>query len=164
MDRERLGERIWELRVPMLRLAASILHDPHSAEDAVSQAAVNALSKAESLQREEAVKAWLMRITARCCYEQLRRSRREVAHEAPERLAEPPVYAQERGTLFELIARLPDGQRQALVLYYYEGFSTQEIARILGVPRTAVSMRLSRGRRLLEALLKQEKGAGEDEA
>ena len=42
------------------------------------------------------------------------------------------------------------------MLYYYEGYSTEEISRILGLPRPAVSMRMSRGRAKLKAMLEEE--------
>ena len=55
-------------------------------------------------------------------------------------------------SLLEQVADLPEKQRTALHLYYYEGYSVQEIARLLGVTVPTVKMRLKRGR---EALRKE---------
>ena len=54
------------------------------------------------------------------------------------------------------IAQLPAGQREAITLYYYEGFSAQEVAQALGVPRPTACMRLSRGRKRLRWLIETE--------
>ena len=51
---------------------------------------------------------------------------------------------------------MPDGEREALLLYYYEGFCVQDVAQVLGLPRPAASMRLSRGRRRLREMLQKE--------
>lgn len=45
---------------------------------------------------------------------------------------------------------------RVLLLYYYEGFSTVEIADALGMSRPAVSTRLMRGRKKLKELLLEE--------
>jgi RNA polymerase sigma-70 factor (ECF subfamily) len=54
----------------------------------------------------------------------------------------------------DALARLPQGQRAALVLhYYYEGLSVDTIARTLGLCPDGVKARLSRGRAALQPLL-----------
>lgn len=140
MSPDELGKHVWELRGTLLRLACAIVRNPQDAEDAVSEAVV---------------RPWLTRITVRCCYDRVRRLRRETPCEDPEPLC-APVGPREAGTLVDLIALLPDGQREAITLYYYEGYSTQEVARALGVPRPAACMRLSRGRRRLRRLIEME--------
>jgi len=53
----------------------------------------------------------------------------------------------------DALARLPHGQRAALVLHYYQGLSVDQIAPILGVTPSAVKSRLARGRAALAPLL-----------
>ena len=156
MTRTELEEVIWSIHVPMLRLAVSILRHPQNAEDAVSQAVISAYQKLDTLRDPAALKPWLMKITARCCYDLLRRRKREVL------LAEPVspdtgVFVEPlQDTLFSRLQRLPAAQAQVLLLYYYEGYSTEEIGRILGLPRPAVSMRMTRGRARLKAMIEEE--------
>lgn len=57
---------------------------------------------------------------------------------------------QEENRVFESVMALPKKYRQAIHLYYYEGYSTAEIAEILGVIQTAVTTRLLRGREKLK--------------
>lgn len=155
MEREQLTQAIWEMHVPMLRLAMSILRHTQNAEDAVSQAVVSAYSRCGTLRNPEALKPWLMKITARCCYDLLRRRKREVLMES----IPPPaaVFEEPLGdTLFDKLQELPNGQAQVLLLYYYDGFSTAEIAAVLGLSRPGVSMRLKRGRERLREQLAAE--------
>jgi RNA polymerase sigma-70 factor (ECF subfamily) len=51
---------------------------------------------------------------------------------------------------------LPEAYRLTVHLFYYEDYSVQEIARVLGLPQTTVRTRLFRGRELLKKALKEE--------
>lgn len=155
LNRTQLNEAVWAHHVPMLRLAMSILRHTQNAEDAVSQAVILAYQKAHTLRDDVAVKQWLLTITARCCYDLLRRAKREVLiNEMPE--ASSPFLEPLGGTILEKLNRLPSQQAQVLTLYYYENYSVVEIAQILGIPRPTVSMRMSRGRKRLRELLMEE--------
>ena len=52
------------------------------------------------------------------------------------------------------IRKLPVDFREAILLYYYQGYGISEIAAMLDVPEGTVSSRLSRGRAHLRELLK----------
>ena len=55
--------------------------------------------------------------------------------------------------LWEAVARLPEKLRTVIHLHYAEGYSTEEIAALLGVPPATVRTRLHRGRQQLKELL-----------
>lgn len=152
MDRTALSEAIWNLRTSLLRLAVSIVGNTPDAEDAVSAAMVRAFERIRDLRDESAFRPWMMRITTRCAYDVLRRRKRELPRDV---LPDMPVLMQTDG-LFDLLMQLAPDERQALLLYYYEHFSTGEIAAALSVTRVTVSRRLSRGRERLKALLQAE--------
>ena len=155
MEKQQLDDAIWDLHTPMLRLALSICRHPQDAEDAVSAAVLAAYRKLHTLRSEAALKPWLLRITARCCYDLLRRKKRDEPIESE--ILETCLFEEIReNTLLELLKQLPPGQAHVLTLYYYEGFSAQEIGRILRLPRTTVSMRMSRGRHRLKEILKEQ--------
>ena len=154
MDRRLLDEMLWEMRVPMLRLAWSILRHTQNAEDAVSAAMVQAYRKIDTLRSQDAVKPWLMRITANACYDLLRRQKREKQWLSEQNSAMLFTSPQEE-TLLDVIAHLPVPMAQVLTLFYYENFSTAEIAHILSISGATVRMRLSRGRKQLAKLLKE---------
>ena len=60
---------------------------------------------------------------------------------------------EEREQLAVLIADLPEDQREALLLYYYQEMSYDEMAQWLGVARSTVNDRLSKARRQLKRKL-----------
>ena len=67
--------------------------------------------------------------------------------------------ADERAEVWDAVAHLPEKLRTAVHLYYAEGYSTEEIAALLGVPAATVRTRLRRARMKLKDLL----GGIEDE-
>ena len=71
--------------------------------------------------------------------------------------APDPAQALDAGqrALYEAVRALPPGQRVALYLYYFEGYSTAEIAQLLHLRQTAVTTRLHRARTRLRALLEE---------
>ena len=154
MEKEALGQALWAQRVSLLRLALSIVRNPQDAEDAVSAAIVKAYQKADTLQSADKLRPWMMTITARCCYDLLRRRKRENLSGNEQLAAFPVLLADQPSTVYETLLELPPPLSQVLTLYYYEGFAVQEIARSLHLNRTTVSMRLARGRRQLRELLK----------
>lgn len=154
MDRFTLDEQLWAMRVPMLRLAVSILRHPQNAEDAVSAAMLAAYRRIGSLRDDAAFRAWMLRITANCCYDLLRREKKERKLMQD---AEPmTLFEETQDSLMETLQRLPRPMAQVLTLYYYENFSTAEIAHILNIPAATVRMRMARGRRQLKTILEKE--------
>ena len=109
--------------------------------------------KAPEFSSDEHEKAWLLRVASnlsknRIAYDRLRR-----ADELNEALA-----AEEREDLsfvWEAVKSLPVRDREVIHLFYYEGFSTGEIARILGQKEATVRSRLMRGREKLRRVLKE---------
>lgn len=160
MDKEQFGQQAWALRVSLLRLAGSIVRNAQDAEDAVSAAYVQAFRHLEKTD-EARFRPWLMKITANCCYDILRkRSRawREPLAEVEQAIFMPDADA----SLYDLVNTLPTATAQVLILYYYEGFSGKEIGGILGISRATVNARLLRGRKRLKVMLDAE-GAEQDE-
>lgn len=105
---------------------------------------------------------WMYRVTVNLCYDRLRR-RREVATDAPpERADDAPDAAamihssQVAARVREALKRLPQRQRTAITLCHHQGLSNIETAEILEVSVEAVESLLSRGRKKLRTLMKDE--------
>ena len=134
----------------LYRAALSLLGDPQEAEDAVQDAFVRYLERApEELENPG---AWLMRVLVNNCKSRLRLAWRRVGP-LPDTLPAPAM--EEREVLEELFALTP-ADRVVLHLYYYEGYTTDEIARITGRRPGTVRTRLSRAREKLRRLLTEE--------
>ena len=57
--------------------------------------------------------------------------------------------------MLEAIGKLKPDYREVILLHYYQGQEIRDIAQILGAPEGTVASRLSRGRKLLGAILKE---------
>ena len=135
----------------LYRAALAILGDPHEAEDAVQDAFVRYLEKAPG--DLESPPAWLMRVLVNGCKSRLRLAWRRVGP-LPETLPAPGPEERDapREELEELFS-LPPEDRAVIHLHYYEGFSTGEIAQMLGQRPGTVRSRLFRARERLRKLL-----------
>ena len=131
----------------LYRAALAILGHPQEAEDAVQDTFVRYLERAP--QDLEHPAAWLLRVLVNGCKSRLRLAWRRVGP-LPDTLSAPgPEEYQELEELFSL----PPEDRAVIHLYYYEGYSTEEIARMLGCRPGTVRSRLSRARDKLRKLL-----------
>lgn len=155
-DREREQDlrRVVETYSPMLlRAALTRVSTPADAEDAVQDVFLRLLTRTPCFRDREHEKAWLLRTTLNRASD-LRRRRRDDAplEEAASAAVESPDY----GPLLSAVRSLPEGYSAVIHLYYYEGYSIQEIARLLALPVPTVGTRLARGRERLRKLLKEE--------
>ena len=133
------------------QIGLMLLKNAPDAEDAVQTVFRRAMERDEPFGGPDHERAWLI-VTARNeCKNQLRhwwRTRRADGTELDNLTWEQPGD----GELWELILTLPEHEKMALYLHYYQGYGLREIARLLGVTVPTVKMRLKRGR---EALRKE---------
>lgn len=137
----------------LLRLACTRLDDPADAEDIAQEVFLKLLTARPSFQNAEHEKAWLIRTTLHRA-SNLRRSaaRRNVPLEEAAQAAAPQAGSE----LLAAVRALPEPYSAVIHLYYYEGYSIKEIAKLLGVPAPTVGTRLARGRERLRRLLKED--------
>lgn len=149
VDWERL---VTEHEHRLYRAALAILRDSQEAEDAVQDTFVTYLKKRPRLDSPEHEAAWLLRVTVNGCKSRLRSPWHRRRCELPETLPAPgPEEREEVEEIFSLSAK----DRTVIHLFYYEGFSTGEIARITGEAEGTVRSRLSRARSRLRALMNE---------
>lgn len=137
----------------LLRAALAILGDPFEAEDAVQDTFLRYLEKRPDFRDEGHEKAWLLTVCANGCKSRLRRRKRCSTEELQDIYPAPDP---ESGEVAEAVFALPANQRAAVHLFYYEGYSTDEIAKILGQRPGTVRSHLSRARETLRRELKGE--------
>ena len=139
----------------LYRTALAILGNPAEAEDAVQDTFLRYLETRPQLRDSEHEKAWLLRVIINACRSRLRAAKR---HPLTELLASYPAHGPEESAVVEAVLALPPRERTAVHLFYYEGYSTQEIAALTGLREGSVRSRLTRARTRLRQVLK-----GEDE-
>ena len=133
------------------RLALCRMQNTADAEDVYQDVFLRLLQQTAGWD-DEHMKAWLIRATLNRCADLHRfRLRRPVL--ALEDIPELERPADEGAGLWDAVARLPEKLRTAVHLHYAEGYSTEEIAALLGIPAATVRTRLHRARRQLKDLL-----------
>ncbi len=130
----------------LFRTALAILGDHQEAEDAVQDAFLKYLEKAPKDVQNPA--GWLTRVLVNGCKSRLRLKWRQVV-ELPENLVATPSERLELEELWQL----PPRDRAVIHLFYYEGYSTAEIAAMTGQAEGTIRSRLSRAREKLRTLL-----------
>jgi len=138
----------------LYRISLLILKNTADAEDAVQETFIKYFTKAPEFTDGEHEKAWLITVATNKCRDMIRyRTRHET--ESEELLNTYAVEKSDSGIL-EALMELSDKYRIIMVLFYVEQYKIDEIADITGVSVSAVKMRLSRGRKLLEEKYRKE--------
>ncbi len=144
-------------------LARSLVNDPDEADDLVQDTWAAAL---ESPQREVASsRSWLARVLRNFAYSSFRRRQRRRSRErvaaAAEAIPSPEASIEKleiTRLLIDLVFALEEPGRTAVVLRYFEGLTSKEIARRLDTSPGAVRMRLKRALGSLRAQLEERSG------
>ena len=150
-EAERLVETYADL---ILRLSYTYLSHTQDAQDVCQTVFLKLLERAPVFAGPDHEKAWIIRTTVNTCKDLLKSHWRKTT--APMEAAAVPAPEAEDGSLLAAVNLLPPKYRLVIYLYYFEGYSAQEIARLLGCPRTTVSTQLRRGREQLKPLLESE--------
>ena len=111
------------------------------------------MEKAPVFTSQEHEKAWLLRVAVNISKNHLSsawfRKRTDLKEDIP-------ALEQEEQEVLESVLKLPAKYRTVIHLYYYEGYSLSEISQILRSPLSTVTTRLSRARKKLAILLKED--------
>lgn len=151
MTKEEFCNKILEAEEAMYHTAYAILKNDSDCADAVQETIFKAYKSLGGLKNPEHFKTWLIRILVNTCYPQLKsRKYTKDIENIPEPTAEDDYSKTE---LMLEIADLDEKYRIPLMLYYMDGFTTDEIARSLGLTSAAVRKRISRARLTLRKQL-----------
>lgn len=140
------------------RLALCRLQNTADAEDVYQDVFLRLLGQPAESWDGEHLKAWLLRTALNSCADLHRFRLRCPAlslEEIPDmaRPADETADGARPAELWEAVAQLPEKLRTAVHLHYAEGYQTEEIAAMLGVPAATVRTRLRRARMKLKDLL-----------
>lgn len=135
-------ERIVDTYSAMLiRLAYASLHNQCDAEDIVQEAMVRLMKAQPRFDSEEHEKAWLIRVTINLCKNHLKSgwvTKTVVLDES--------LSVNEPDGILDIVMQLPQNYRNAIYLHYYEGYSTAELAAMLGKRQATICSWLQRAR------------------
>src|ERR1700731_299053 len=152
--------RLLEAEIPRLRrYARALTRDVTRADDLVQSCLTRAVAKQHLWQPGTDLRAWLFTILHNQHVNDVRRSVHEGIHVAVEEMAPVMIVQPTALSVLQLrdleaaIAKLPQEQRQVILLVGLEGMRYEEVALILGIPVGTVRSRLSRGRDQLRRLM-----------
>lgn len=137
----------------ILRLAYSYLHNQSDAEDILQETLIKYLQTAPDFAGPVHEKAWLLKVAANLSKNRIDYNRLRDTDELEETLV--AKERQDLSFVWEAVKQLPANYRAAIHLFYYEGCSTAEIARILERKESSVRSDLRRGREQLKHILKE---------
>lgn len=143
----------------VLRLAYSYLHNMADAEEILQESLIRFLKTAPVLENERHERAWLLRVAGNLSKNRIAYNRMRSTDELDETLA--AEQREDLSFVWEAVKNLPVRDREVIHLFYYEGFSTGEIAELLGQKEATVRSRLMRGRERLRRELKEAYDFGE---
>lgn len=154
--RPEVGELYAQYADMIYRIAFVRTLNASDAEDILQEVFCRYIRSAPVFTDEGHCRAWLIRAAVNCSTSLLTSAwRRHTVPEEP--AAEDATCRMERDTeVYHAVMQLPEKQRVAVHLYYYEDCSVERIARLTGSSASAVKSRLHRAREELRRLLKED--------
>lgn len=166
-DRAALSVLLRELQDPWYRLCLSMLRDADLAADAVQETGLRFIKQVGGFRGESQIRTWSLGIAINVVRETKRRQSRRRAGvsidniDVVERTGDPallPPAASElseaRDALSETLSALPERQREAIILRYFEDLSVEETARAMGCAAGTVKATVHQALRSLRRRLK----------
>lgn len=153
MTEQQLEHYIIQYRSTVFRLAYSIVKNREDADDITQEAFMKLYISEISFERDENVKAWLIRVTINLSKDLLksgwRRHRTELTDDIP-------FESSREELLLDSVKKLKADYSIIIYLFYYERYTVNEIARLRNTTSAAVRTKLTRARAQLRKLLSKE--------
>lgn len=167
-DKPALNELVRTYSDSLTRYAYCYLHDAAAAEDVMEETFATLIVKRKKFKDEQHFHAYLYKIARNKSIDSLRRRGREVSLDDIEDImssnsTEDSVLKQERNrTIYICMQQLPDQYREVLYLSYFDGFSTEEVCRIMKKNTKQVYNLLARAKATLKEIFLKEGITHED--
>jgi RNA polymerase sigma-70 factor (ECF subfamily) len=151
-----LFEEIYERQFSMVyRVCFSYMKNKADTDDVVADVFTKLLKSGTTFKSAEHEKAWLLRTAINKCKDYLKHwwhSRADIADYEYLETANPFQESE----LSKAILKLPERYKAVIYLYYYEGYSTLEVAQILKKPQSTIFYHMREARKLLKGVLENE--------
>ena len=159
MTEERFIDLVRMEQEPLRRfLLALCSGDSALADDIAQDSLVRAYVASGSFLGLSKFRTWLFRIAYNCCIDHIRKKHPEqISIDGSESLNMPAEDVSDESfryqQLYQALDKLPEKEKAAIILFYFEDRSIKEIASILGIPSGTVKYHLSIGRSHLKEYL-----------
>jgi RNA polymerase sigma-70 factor, ECF subfamily len=133
------------------RIAIVQMKNKSDADDIFQEVFIRLVKYKETIESEEHLKAWLIRVTTNCCNKQFTSAwnKKTTFLESEDDISETYEIEEQDETVFQAVKQLPENYKSVIHLFYYEEYSVKEIAQILEQSESTIKTRLSRARQML---------------
>ena len=140
-----------------LRIAYTYLKNRADAEDIVQDVFLRIIDKKPSFNDESHEKSWLIRATINMCKNKVNMfwNKNKCSIDDVQEFAVSDKYNTDT-SVFQAVMALGEKYRVVVYMYYYEGYSTPEIADVIGKNETTIRSLLHRARNKLKDMLKED--------
>ncbi|MFY9381188.1 MAG: RNA polymerase sigma factor [Eubacteriales bacterium] len=137
------------------RVCFMYMKNKHDTEDLVQNTFIKLMNDGTVFESQEHEKAWLIRTATNLCKDHFRHwwSKTVGMDKIPEDAVE---YSFDTDGTYEMIMSLPPKYKTVIYLYYYEGYSTAEIAKMLNKNHSTIRSHLHNARKLLKIKMEDE--------
>src|ERR1700723_301085 len=164
LDEQTVAALVSQYAGTLYRVAFSVLRNASDAEDAVQEAFLRVLRHRDTLDEVRDQRVWLIRIVWNIVLDRKRRAKTRPETDDVADLArvlpseglsaeERAAAAQHHAHVLGCVEKLPEKERQVLMLSAFEELNSVEIAAVLGITESSVRSRLFRARNLMAGLL-----------
>lgn len=153
METEVLMERYKD---NLFAVAFHVCKNAADADDVVQETFIQYHTTTKQFDSEQHIKAWLIRVAINRAVNVTRSWWRRQSAPLEDYIETLSFETPEAETLFQTVMGLPEKYRVVIHLFYYEDYSVREIGEILQVSESNVKVRLTRARKLLKNILKED--------
>ena len=157
-DKNEFCENIRLYEKSMYSLAFSIVKNNADAAEVISESILRAYKNIQTLKKADSFKPWILRIIHNTAVEMMRKNSKiipmEETPDIPDDSPENDITI--RLSVREAVNSLKQPYRTVVVLFYYENLSVSKIAQITNTNVVTVKKQLSRARRMLLEILKED--------
>lgn len=134
------------------RVCYSFMKNKPETEDMVQETFLRLISSGKNFESEKHERAWLIVTASNLCRDQLKMWWRKTENIDDHAVGIPGEEPADNPVL-DAVLELPPKYKAVVYMYYYEGYTTGEMAKYLSCPHTTVRSRLARARKLLKLKL-----------
>jgi RNA polymerase sigma-70 factor (ECF subfamily) len=147
---------------------SNLVDDVQDREDVFQEVALAVHRSISKLKSPYAFSAWLNKLIVNVCYKFNTKNSRRKSFAAPIEQAEyiaetnedslPDVSAEKHEmseVMYDILQKLPDSQREAVFLYYFDGLKYREIGKLLGITKSTVATNILKGKKNIIKMMEE---------
>lgn len=138
-------------KLTIYKICFMYMKNKHDSEDILQETFIKFMNQEKNFESDEHIKAWLIRTCSNLCKNQLKHWWRKRA-DIDDYLHLEDTNSHSNDILKEVL-NLPVKYKNVIYLYYYEGYNSIEIAKILNKPNSTIRNHLSEARKILKSKL-----------